>query len=221
MKTNVAILASGGGTTAEAFIRATARSEVSANVKLVITNNTNAGVLQRVAKLNQELNLAIETVVINGTTHPAAAGETTMRGCQTLAEQQAIIALLAAKQIELVLLLGYMKKVGPLVVHEYGWRQEYTNASQARMLNTHPGLLPATTGFIGVHVQEHVLANRLPEAGQTLHVASEDYDDGPVIAVNKVAIEPNDTAEALFERVQLTEKTHLPSDVENFLSRVT
>lgn len=218
MKTNVAILASGGGTTAEAFIRAAARGEVSVNVKVVITNNTNAGVLERVAKLNQELNLAIETAVINGATHPAVAGETTARGCQTLAEQQAIISLLAANQIELVLLLGYMKKVGSLVVYKYGWRPEYTHAHQARMLNTHPGLLPATTGFIGIHVQEHVLGNHLPEAGQTLHVVSEDYDDGPVIAINKVTIDPNDTAELLFERVQFTEKTNLPSDVERFIT---
>lgn len=218
MKINIAILASGSGSTAEAFITAVARGEVNATVRLVITNNATAGVLERVARLNQELGLTIETAVINGTTHPAAPGEAVSRGCQTAAEQQALIDLLKATNIDLVLLLGYMKKVGPRLVHEYGWRPEYTQATQARMLNTHPGLLPATVGYIGVHVQEYVLAKHLPEAGQTLHVVSEAYDDGPIIATNKVAIEPSDTAESLFERVQLAEKAHLPSDVERFIA---
>lgn len=218
MKTTVAILASGSGSTAEAFIRASVRGEVTADVVLVVTNNAAAGVVERVAKLNQELGLTIETQIINGTTHPTASDENVLRGCQTLAEQQALIETFKQRNIELVLLLGYMKKVGPQVVYEYGWRPEYTQATQARMLNTHPGLLPATVGYIGVHVQEYVLANHLPEAGQTLHVVSEAYDDGPTVAVNKVPIEPSDTAESLFERVQLAEKAHLPGDVQQFIA---
>lgn len=216
MKTAVAILASGSGSTAEAFIRATREGNVSADVKVVITNNATAGVLERVAHLNNELGLTIKTIVINGTTHPARPDELVARGCQTIAEQLAIIDILMTNEIDLVLLLGYMKKVGPLVVQEYGWQPGYTDAGQARMLNTHPGLLPATKGYIGIHAQEHVLAEGLL-AGQTLHVVSEIYDDGPIIAENPVAIEVSDTAESLFERVQVAEKAHLPADVARFI----
>lgn len=217
MKTNVAILASGSGTTAEAFIRAAAHGEVDANITLVICNNQQAGIFERIKKLNDELSLDIQTAWISGKTHPALTDEVVGRGVQTIAEQQAILDQLHKHQVDLVLLMGYLKKVGPRLIETYGWQPDYTSPYQARMLNTHPGLLPESKGFIGIHVQEYVLKVHLPEAGQTLHVVSEQYDDGPVIAENRVAIEPNDTAETLFDRVQVAEKTHLPSDVEQFI----
>lgn len=217
MKTRVALMASGSGSTAEAFIRATHDGKVDADIVLVTTNNPQAGVLERISNLNQELNLSIETCVISSKTHPASASESVEPGCQTISEQHAILDIFEKYRIELVLLLGYMKKVGPHIVEQYGWQPSYTSPYQARMLNTHPGLLPDTKGFIGIHVQEHVLANKL-EAGQTLHVVSENYDDGPTIAENKVAILPNDTPETLFSRVQITEKAKLPGDVSMFIT---
>lgn len=217
MKTNTAILASGSGTTAEAFIRAAAKGEVNADVKIIICNNQQAGVFERAQNLNKELGLNIKTILINGKTHPASSNEIVAKGSQTEAEQKAIIDQLHDYQIDLVLLLGYLKKVGPKVINEFGWRTEYSSPYQARMLNTHPGLLPASKGFIGIHVQKYVLEAHLPEAGQTLHVVSEQYDDGPILAENKVIIKVDDTPETLFDRVQAAEKANLPKDVERFI----
>ncbi len=213
----IAILASGGGTTAEAFILAGVNGTINAKVALIICNNAKAGVLDRVASLNQHYNLDIKTVHINGVTHPAGANETVAPGGQTQAEEAAILQLLKAGNYDLIVLMGYMKRVGASIVREFGWRAEYTSPYQTMMLNTHPGLLPETKGSYGQPAQQLTLEKNMLEGGQTLHVVAEDYDDGPVLAVHKVAVEPGDTAETLFERVRAVEKANLPTDVDAFI----
>jgi len=217
MKPRIAILASGGGTTAEAFIRADQRHEINVDVGLVIVSRKEAGIFQRIADLNKEFGLNIQTVLINHNTHPAAHGENVAAGCQTAAEEAAILATLLGGSYDLVALMGYMKKVGPALIEAFGWLPIYKSAFQARMLNTHPGLLPDTKGFYGEHIQQYVLDHHLPYGGQTLHVVSEEYDEGPIIAEHKVPVEPDDTPETLFARVQAVEKKYLPRDIEDFI----
>jgi phosphoribosylglycinamide formyltransferase-1 len=217
MKPRIAILASGGGTTAEAFIRASARGEINIEIGLVISSRQDAGVIERIATLNKELGLDIQCLVINSKTHPAEASEQLTRGEQSIAEQAAIAEVIEDGNYDLVALMGYMKRIGPNLIRLFGWRPEYRSAFQARMVNTHPGLLPDTKGFYGEQIQQYVLDHQLPYGGQTLHVVSENYDEGPVIAEHKVAVEPEDTAESLFTRVQAVEKQYLPKDIEDFL----
>lgn len=214
----IAILASGEGTTAEAFIRASAEGRIEPVVGLIIASNARAGILQRVANLNKEYNLAIQAVHIGKKTHPPTASETVRPGDQTQAEEAAILELLQAGNFDGIVLMGYAKKVGPKLVQAFGWRPDYTSPYQAMMLNTHPGLLPDTKGLFGIHVQEHVLANGLPYGGQTLHVVAEDYDEGPVVIEHTVPVKSDDTADSLFDRVRETEKSYLPQDVAQFIA---
>ncbi len=218
MKPRIAILASGGGTTAEAFIRADQRGDISVAVGLVIVSRDGAGIFQRIKDLNAEFGLHIDCVLINSQTHPSAIGEHLGRGDQTAAEEAAILAAILGGSYDLVALMGYMKRVGPNLVEAFGWRPEYTSAFQARMVNTHPGLLPDTKAFYGRHIQQYVLDHHLPYSGQTLHIVSEKYDDGPIIAEHKVPVEPGDTAESLFARVQAVEKQFLPKDIADFVT---
>ncbi len=215
----IAILASGEGTTAEAFIRASAAGQIEPVVGLVIASNPKAGILQRVANLNNELGLSIQTLVIGRSTHPPSDSETLSPGQQSKAEEQALLEVLRAGRYAAIVLMGYMKKIGPTLVHEFGWRNDYTSPYQATMLNTHPGLLPATEGLFGVHVQERVLEVGLKEAGQTLHVVAEGYDDGPVVAENMVPVLEGDTPDSLFDRVRAVEREKLPVDVAEFIKK--
>ncbi len=217
MNPRIAVLASGGGTTAEAFIRAGQKGEINVDVGLVIASRQDAGVFQRIDKLNQEFKLQIDCVLINHKTHPAAIDENVEPGGQTAGEEAAILAALLAGHFDLVALMGYMKKMGPNLVEAFGWRIEYTSLYQARMVNTHPGILPDTKSMYGLQIQEYVLDHRLPYGGQTLHVVAEDYDEGPIIAEHKVPVEPGDTPAKLFERVQAVEKQYLPGDIEAFI----
>jgi phosphoribosylglycinamide formyltransferase-1 len=217
MKPKIAVLASGGGTTVEAFIRADQRKEINVAVELVISSRSDAGVLERVKNINEECGLNIRTMVINAKTHPALENEEILPGYQTAAEEQAILQELQDGNYDLIALMGYMKKIGPQLIAEFGWLPEYSSIFQARMANTHPGLLPDTKGFYGENIQKYVLEHHLPYGGQTLHVVAEEYDAGPVIAEHKVPVEPGDTSETLFARVQATEKQYLPKDIEDFI----
>jgi len=218
MKTRFAILASGEGTTAEAFIRACAAEQVDAEVVLIICNKKSAGIFERVKRLNDELGLTVEAQLINSKTHPARPDEATVPGGQTEAEEAAILSALESHAIDMVLLAGYLRKIGPQLVAAYGWQPGSPSPFAARMLNTHPGLLPETKGLWGVHVQEHVVEQGLPFAGQTLHAVAENYDEGPIIAEHQLPVEPGETAEELFERVKVLEKQSLPADVQAFLT---
>lgn len=197
----IAILASGSGTTAEYVIHATQTGVLQANVGLVISNNSNAAVFGRVARLNQQYGLDIAMRHISGKTHPGGfAGE----GMQTDQEAEDIAGLCSA--FDMAVLLGYMKKVrGPL-------------ADRQRAVNTHPGPLPATEGCIGKQAQQVVLDLGLAHSAQTLHWVSEEYDQGDVIAAHQVPVQPGDTAEALFDAVQATEKSWVPVDLGTLLN---
>jgi phosphoribosylglycinamide formyltransferase-1 len=214
----VAILASGEGTTAEAFMLAGLKDQRLPEVSLIISNNEHAGIFKRVEHLCQAYGVSIETRHIGSTNYPRTT-EVLAPGDQTRAEESALLKTLLSADVDVVLLLGYMKKVGPRLVHAFGWRQNYTSSYQARMLNTHPGLLPETKGLYGLHVQEYALAQHAPYAGQTLHIVSENYDEGPVIAAHKIVVEVGDTPESLFERVKRLEKTHIVADVAHFISQ--
>lgn len=189
-RSRVAVLASGEGTTAEAVNRAWLKDPGAPRVALIITNNPDAGVLRRLPD--------IESAVLDG--------------------EQAILDKLKAGNFDLILLAGYMKKVGPKIVERFGWKEEYKSPYQAMMLNTHPGLLPPTKGLIGIHVQEFVLSQS-QKAGHTLHVVSAEYDDGPTVAEYEVEIKSDDTPESLFERVKASERKHLPDDLEQFINK--
>ncbi len=218
MKSRIAILASGGGTTTEAFIRANQAGEIAVDVGLVIVSRRDAGIFERIENLNREFKIGIQTTLINSQTHPAALTENVPAGSQTAAEEAAILAILLGGNYDLIASLGYMKKIGPHLVEAFGWLPDYKSAFQAKMVNTHPGLLPDTKAFYGEKIQQYVLDHKLPYAGQTLHLVSEDYDEGPIIAEHKVPVRPDDTSETLFARVQATEKRFLPRDIENFIN---
>jgi len=195
----IAILASGNGTTAEALIYATQNGVLNADVVLVVTNKPDAGVLQKVERFNHQ-GLGIKSLVINNTTHPGESAP----GEQAPAESQAIYDAIKEVNVDLVLLLGYLKKVtGPLL--------------DLKILNTHPGLLPATKGFYGKHVQAFVLEQKHEFSGQTLHEVVSDYDSGKTITEHKIPVMPWDTEETLNAAVQAVEKANISVDVDQFL----
>jgi phosphoribosylglycinamide formyltransferase-1 len=217
----IAILASGSGSTAEAFIRASATGEIAPTVDLIICSKSaeKAGIWQRTVNLNQEFGLNIPVKQISRATHPAKPDETLAPGAQTTAEETAILEQLLTGDFDLIALMGYMKKIGPRLVHEFGWRNSYVSPYEACMVNTHPGLLPSTKGLFGLGIQQFTLDNHRTRAGQTLHIVAEDYDDGPIIAEHRIDVAPNDTSETLFAHVQTIEKQFLPRDIANFIEK--
>jgi phosphoribosylglycinamide formyltransferase-1 len=227
-KPRVAVFASGGGTTFQAVADAIQDGLVDFEIVLLITDHEDAGVLNRVKKLNKLPGFAIRTVVINEARFP---GGKQGRG-QTKAEAEATIKALKYHNIDHLCLMGCLRIIAKQVIEEYGWQPEYAKKDHkhkgmylARMTNTHPGILPATTDTYGIHTQKQVLRLGLEETAQTFHVVAVGVDKGPVVAEHRVRAYPRssfpreqaDTPERLFARVQRIEKAYLPFDLDGFL----
>jgi phosphoribosylglycinamide formyltransferase-1 len=100
---------------------------------------------------------------------------------------------------------------------DYGWRSDYTWVYQARMSNSHPGPLPETADTYGLGGSERVLALGLASSKHTLHLVAPGVDTGPVLAVHPVEVHDGDSAQDLFDRVQVVEKAALPYALDRFL----
>ena len=100
-------------------------------------------------------------------------------------------------RVEVICLAGYMKKLGAEVLAAY----------EERILNIHPSLLPkfGGQGMYGMRVHEAVLAAGERESGATIHLVEEEYDQGRVLAQEKIPVEAGDTPEALQKRVLAVE----------------
>jgi phosphoribosylglycinamide formyltransferase 1 len=220
-KPKVAILASGEGTTAEAFILGTLFGGIDLEVPLVISDKQHPGVFSRVTALNKIHGFDIDKSYIGPKKYPNRRGEVAVRG-MTLWQSEEMCKAVAEHDIDHVALMGFMQVVRGDLLQEYGYLPEYDSIYQARMSNTHPGPLPLTAGTFGVHASEKVLeevANgRRKHSAHTVHLVSAGVDGGPVIARNRVDVEPDDTPETLFRRVQAKEKRRLPLDILKFLT---
>jgi phosphoribosylglycinamide formyltransferase-1 len=214
----IAILASGNGSIAEAYIKTTQLSRVEAEVGLVICNNPpeEAEIYERIERLNQVYGLDIEMAHISSRTHPDAVGEA-VRGQTTMAEAEAICEKLSDGGFAHVALMGYLKKVRGPLVEEWGWRPNLSSIYKARMTNSHPGPLPETAGMYGLDASERVLELGLTASKHTVHLVAEAIDQGPILAVHDVKIEPDDSAQMIFDNVQRVERELLPFDIDHFL----
>lgn len=110
----------------------------------------------------------------------------------------AISAALLARQVDLVFLAGYLKRLGPATLAAF----------RGRVLNTHPALLPkfGGQGMFGDHVFEAVLASGESESGVSMHFVDDDYDTGRVVRQVRVPIETKDCVESLKARIRERER---------------
>jgi phosphoribosylglycinamide formyltransferase-1 len=180
----IAVLASGTGTTLQAVIDACDNGDLDARVVLVISNNSDSGALERARRHR------IPVRHLSGRTHPQA---------EVL--DRALATALAEHKPDIVLLAGYMKKLGAHTLAAY----------RGRIINTHPALLPrhGGKGLYGRHVHAAVIAAGDRTTGVSIHVVDGGYDTGPVIAQCEVPVEKRDDANTLAMRVQSAERKFL------------
>ena len=175
-------LASHGGTNLQAILDAITEGQLDAEARVVISNNSSATALERARALN------IDALHLSSRAHSDP--------------DQLDAAILAAFQergVNLVVLAGYMKKIGSRVLNAYA----------RRVVNIHPALLPkfGGQGMYGLHVHEAVLMAGEQVTGVTVHLVDGEYDRGPILAQVEVPVRPGDTPESLQARV--LEQEHL------------
>lgn len=183
-KLRIAVMASGSGTTLQAVIDACDSGQLDGEVVVVVSNNSHSGAVARADRHG------IPCRHLSSRTHPEPAEL-----------DVAIASTLAGYSPDVVLLAGYMKKLGPRVLATF----------RNRIINTHPSLLPrfGGQGMYGAHVHAAVIAAGEATTGVSVHLVDDDYDTGRVLAQRDVAVAPEDDAETLASRVQVAEKPFL------------
>src|SRR5262245_53684892 len=177
----IGVLASHEGTTLQSIIDACAQGRINGRVVAVISNNSESGALRRAGAAG------IATFHLSSFTH--SSGD---------ALDDAICGALRRARADVIFLAGYMKRLGPRTLAAF----------PARILNTHPALLPkfGGQGMFGDRVFEAVLAGGESESGASVHLVDAEYDTGTVVRQERVAVLPGDTVESLKARVQACER---------------
>ena len=185
---NIAIFASGAGSNAQKIIDHFKQS-ATARVTFIVCNKPGAGVLQIAEKEGIEA-ILIEKELFFRTDH--------------------YIQLLQQRQIDLIVLAGFLWKVPANLV------QAFSN----RIINIHPALLPkyGGKGMYGHFVHEALIGAGDAESGITIHYVNEKYDDGATILQERCVVLPEDTPDSLAMKVQVLEHTWYPVIVERLLS---
>lgn len=180
----IAVLASGSGTTLQAVIDACEDGSLDGEVVLLISNNSRSGAMGRAKRHD------IPSVHLSSRTHADA---------ESL--DLAIKDSLRDHSPDVVLLAGFMKKLGPQTLDAY----------RGRVINTHPSLLPkhGGKGMYGGHVHAAVIEAGEAVTGISVHLVDSEYDTGRVLAQREVEVAAGSDAAALARQVQSVERPFL------------
>ena len=119
-----------------------------------------------------------------------------IKSCYSKDEDE-IIALFEAYNVDLVVMAGWMRIVS----------KKFCDAFAGRLINLHPSLLPKYKGLGAV---EQALKSGDDETGCSVHWVTEHLDSGAVIKQQTVPILPGDTVETLQRAIQQAEHYLLP-----------
>jgi phosphoribosylglycinamide formyltransferase-1 len=167
----IGVLISGSGTNLQALLDAEREGALAASVSLVISNKPDAGGLARARASG------VEALVLSHRDYASREGY-----------DAALVAALRAREVELVVLAGFMRIVTPV----------FLDAFPHRVLNVHPSLLPA---FAGIDAQAQAIAAGVRVSGATVHLVDAGMDTGPILAQTPVPVFDHDTIASLQARI--------------------
>jgi phosphoribosylglycinamide formyltransferase 1 len=176
----LAVFASGSGTNFQAIIDAIQKGQLNAEVALLVCDKPNAFAIERANKHN------IKVFQFNP------------KNFETKRDfEKAILQQLKALNVDWVVLAGYMRLIGEILLEAYG----------GRIVNIHPSLLPL---FPGKNAIEQAYDAKVNVTGVTIHFVDAGMDTGPIIAQAPVFIEENDTINEVKTKIQAVEHQLYP-----------
>jgi phosphoribosylglycinamide formyltransferase-1 len=177
---NIAFMVSHGGTSMKAILTAISERSLRARACAAISNNGEAPALA-VAR-----SYGVPTYHLS---------QTKIGPAEDL--DQAIVETLEKAEAEIVVLSGYLRRLGSKTLTHF----------RGRILNVHPSLLPkyGGRGMHGLHVHEAVIAAGERISGASVHLVEAEYDTGPVLAQRTVPVETGDTPAELASRIEKIE----------------
>ena len=183
---NIGVLVSGRGTNLQSIIDAIREGKIEGRISIVISDNRKAFALKRAEKSN------IETRYIDFKSFKNREDY-----------DKKIVEYLKEKDVDLVVLAGYMRILSPYFIKMY----------KNRIMNIHPALLPS---FPGLHAQRQAVEYGVKVSGCTVHFVDEGVDSGPIILQKAVEVEDSDTEESLAERILKEEHQIYPRAIQLF-----
>ncbi len=174
---NIAIFASHNGSGLDAIVKGVKEGILPLNIVLVVSNNTQAKVLEKA----KDYNLTCKLVNTKTDDNP----------------DEALYELLKEHHCEYIFLSGYMKKIPSILTCNF----KIINSHPA-LLPKYGG-----AGMYGRFVHEAVIKNKEKKSGVTIHEVNEHYDDGKIILQKSLEIMPNDDVNRLEEKIKNLEKT--------------
>ena len=184
---NIAVFASGSGSNCENLIRYFNEKEC-ARVALVISNKSDAYVLERAKQLN------VPSVVV-----PKAE----------LQQPEVVMPLMEQYHIGFVVLAGFLPLVPNYLIDAFPRKMVNIHPS---LLPKYGG-----KGMWGHHVHEAVKAAGETETGMTVHYVTPQCDEGDIIAQFRVALSPTDSADDIAAKEHVLEMEHFPKVIEQLI----
>jgi phosphoribosylglycinamide formyltransferase-1 len=189
MKKRLVVLVSGGGSNLQSIIDACEAGELNAEVTAVISNNPDAGGLDRAAQAT------IPNLIIDHRQFDSRENF-----------DRELCKLIDSFAPDLVILAGFMRIL----------TAELVNHFLGRMMNIHPSLLPA---YPGLNTHRRAIEAGDKQAGATVHFVTPELDGGPSIVQAQVAIEATDNEQSLANKVLTYEHLIYPLAVKWFCAQ--
>ncbi|WP_305857144.1 phosphoribosylglycinamide formyltransferase [Balneatrix alpica] len=182
----ILVLISGSGSNLQALLDMSSQDGYPASIVAVISNRADAYGLER-ARL-----AGVPALCLNHRDYASRE-----------AYDKALMACIDEHQPDLVVLAGFMRIL----------TEDFTRHYSGRLLNIHPSLLPK---FKGLHTHARALEAGEQWHGASVHFVTAELDGGPVIIQGRVAIDAQDTADTLAQRVHQIEHQIYPQAVTWF-----
>lgn len=183
----IIIFASGDGTNVEQIIKYF-KNNNEVNIQLILTNNSNAGVLKRAKKHR------IPAYFYNNEAF----------------ENKIVFEILNSLNPNLIVLAGFIRKIPNTIISRF----------PNKIINIHPALLPSHggKGMFGIEVHKSVIRSNDSKTGVTIHYVNSNYDEGKIIFQKSLKVDPDDSPESLFRRVQKLEHKYYSLIIEKLLN---
>ena len=189
-KLKIAILGSTRGTSVQKLLDH--YKDLNLNIEIIIVNRKDSYLLKR------GLEKAINTIYLNSRKYKNNEEYDTT-----------LINILKIFDIDLILLVGYMKILSKKFVDEY----------KGKIINVHPSLLPHHEGLMDMEVHDRVINPREKISGCTFHYVTEEVDRGEIILQKSYILKEDDTSESLKKEIQKLESDGLIEAINIFRER--
>ena len=184
-KLKIGVLASGKGTNFQELINLSKDDNLDIDIKVLITNNGNAGCIRRA----QEANIPHKVI-------------STSEFLQKKLFEAEIINTLISFDVELIVMAGWMKIVS----------SSFVNRFKGKIINIHPSLLPSYKGSNAIN---EALSNGALITGCSVHFVETEVDSGSLIMQAALPVLKNDNLESLSKRIQILEHKILPLSISH------